>query len=158
MRSKREFIIFLLSVLCLPAPFVFMKIGPGGYAFYGADVPDIYILGGFILGKDISWWGISFAWKFQLICLLVFTGISLMMWRRTYTSGVSSSLNAVRILLLLLFPLWVSLYSNGVKSNSDGADLTVYPHIGWILYGLILLLTAGAPLLAAMRRYAGKPR
>jgi hypothetical protein len=46
-------VVGILAIACLFSPFIFLKIGPKGYEYYGPDVPDIYILGGFILGKDI---------------------------------------------------------------------------------------------------------
>ena len=49
----------------------------------------------------------------------------------------------IQLVLLALFPFWLGLYVNGVISNSDGAaaDLRVYPHIGLLLYVLLLVLT-----------------
>ena len=63
--------IITLALISIVTPFVYMKIGPIGIKYYGKDVPDIYILGGYILGKDTSFWGINFAYKFQLFCILL---------------------------------------------------------------------------------------
>ena len=41
----------VLTVLSIFVPFVYMKIGPMGYRYYGPNVPDIYIFGGYIFGK-----------------------------------------------------------------------------------------------------------
>jgi hypothetical protein len=131
---------FLLSILCVFLPFVYMKIGPGGYAYYGPTVPDIYILGGYILGKDVSWWGISFAYKFQLFFIAIY---ALMAWL-SYKNFSSFKLVAIFqfacFILLCCFVPWIYVYQGHVQNNSDGADLTVYPHIGWVVYmGLLYL-------------------
>ena len=44
----------VLALLTLPLPFVWFEIGPLGKLYYGPSVPDIYILGATILGKDKS--------------------------------------------------------------------------------------------------------
>jgi hypothetical protein len=130
----------ILSFSTLFLPFVFMKIGPGGYAFYGPDVPDIWIVGGFIFGKDISWWGINFAFKFQLVMILFCTGLSALCYRNKIRPLLIYLSQAYYTVMLLAFPYWVWMYTGGVRSNSDCADLTIYPHIGWIVYlGLICL-------------------
>lgn len=132
-----------LSVLALFTPFIWIKIGPQGIAFYGPDVPDIYILGATILGKDRSFPGIAFAIRFQLVLGLGFTLCSglAVLWsrRRTLVRGLAT----VQIALLLLFPFWLGLYVNGVIHNSDGAaaDLRVYPHIGFLVYILLFMLS-----------------
>lgn len=132
-----------LSVLALFTPFIWIKIGPQGIAFYGPDVPDIYILGATILGKDRSFPGIAFAIRFQLVlglCFILCSGLAVM-WsrRRTLVRGLAH----VQIALLLLFPFWLGLYVNGVIHNSDGAaaDLRVYPHIGFLVYILLFALS-----------------
>jgi hypothetical protein len=62
----------VFSVLSLAAPFVWLKIGPNGYAYYGPSVPDIYILGSTVLGKDRSVDAIYFPFTFQLCFILYF--------------------------------------------------------------------------------------
>lgn len=123
-----------LAMACLVLPFIWIKIGPNGHAFYGPDVPDIYILGATILGKDRSFWGIAFAVWFQLAMGLGFIGLAYGVNRGRY------SLAWVQLVLLLLFPVWMKLYVDGVICNSDGAasDLQVYPHVGMAVY-LVLL-------------------
>ncbi|NBO50680.1 MAG: hypothetical protein EBU80_13395, partial [Chitinophagia bacterium] len=49
----------LLTVLSIFLPFVYMEIGPMGYRYYGPNVPDIYICGGYIFGKDTSFFTTS---------------------------------------------------------------------------------------------------
>lgn len=138
---KKLFLIqSILSFSTLVLPFVFMKIGPGGYAYYGPDVPNIWIIGGFIFGKDISWWGISFAFKFQLVMILLCTGLSLWCYKNQVRTFLVYLAQAFYTFMLLLFPVWMWMYTGGVRNNSDCADLTIYPHIGWIVYlGLICL-------------------
>lgn len=130
----------ILSILCLFLPFVWMKIGPQGYINYGPTVPDIYIFGGYIFGKDTSWWGINFAYKFQLITVLTFAFSALLCYLNTTNHTFIINVQAILSILLLLFPMWLWFYTGGVHSNSDGADLSIYPHIGWIAYiGLVFL-------------------
>ena len=133
--------------VAFPARFVHafhrVKIGPQGIAFYGPDVPDIHILGATILGKDRSFPGIAFAIRFQLVmgsCFILCSCLAVLWSRRgTLVRGLAT----VQMILLLLFPFSLGLYVNGVIHNSDGAaaDLRVYPHIGWLVYILLLVLS-----------------
>jgi hypothetical protein len=119
-----------------------MPIGPKGIDFFYPNIPDdVYILGGYILGKDTSWWGINFAYKFQLIFILfgiILNFYSLRIIRDAKTVKLPQIIN---LCLLLLFPYWLQQYISGVKSNSDDAYLLVYPHIGATVYLIILILT-----------------
>lgn len=143
--SKTSFYTLLLTILILAvaqlfSPFVFMKIGPGGYEFYGPDVPDIYIYGGDITGKDKSWSGINFAWKFQFTVILLFIAVNLLsIWRLTKEKSLIF-LTSINQVFLVLFPLWIQIYISGVVNNSDGADLTLFYKYGWVLYGLTFLI------------------
>lgn len=130
----------LLCLASLAAPFIWMKIGPGGYAYYGPNVPDIYILGGYITGKDTSWWGINLAYKFQWICILIFAGLSFLCYRKPDNRRIILTAGFFQIVFLILFPVWMRMYVSGVYNNSDNADLTVYPHVGWLLYILMWIL------------------
>lgn len=140
---KRNLLIeLLIAVLCLFLPFVYMKIGPGGFAYYGPTVPDIYILGGYILGKDTSWWAISFAYKFQLCFILLYIILTYIAFKRTSGSKQIIPLHILKTGLIICFPPWLFFYQAHVQNNSDCADLTVYPHVGWIAYlGLIYIHT-----------------
>ncbi len=134
--SKVSTWIITLAIISLFTPFVYMKIGPKGIAYYGENVPDIYILGGYILGKDTSFWGINFAYKFQLFCILLFISTTYMFEKFRKTSFLISNL-----FLLTCFPFWLELYCSGVKNNSDAADLAiVYPLVGIILWAVLVLL------------------
>ena len=127
----------VLTVLSIFVPFVYMKIGPMGYRYYGPNVPDIYIFGGYIFGKDTSFWGINVAYKIQLGSILL---IAYNQWRYLSTQRVKFMiLNAS---LLLLFPIWLEAYVGGVVCNSDGADLTVYWHSmpGIWVWGVVFAL------------------
>lgn len=112
-----------------------MEIGPKGIEYYGKNVPDIYILGGYILGKDTSFWGINFAYKFQLFAILVYIALI-----HRFKRHQKSLFLFFGLLLLILFPFWLELYVGGVKNNSDGADLTIYPMPGLIIWAVILIL------------------
>lgn len=136
-KFKRMAMAFWLNLLCLPAPFVWMKIGPEGYKYYGPDVPDIWILGAYILGKDTRWWAIGLAWKWQLAFMLITAFCS---WR--YLRKPNKLLLWFNMLWLILFPLWLNIYTGGVKNNSDGADLSIYPMPGLLLWAAIIALHA----------------
>jgi len=129
--------IIALALISMVIPFIYMEIGPIGIKYYGKDVPDIYILGGYIIGKDTSFWGINFAYKFQLLCIAIIIGL-------TYFYSINKKVSYIvaNLVLLFCFPFWLKLYIDGVKCNSDGAasDLTVYPMPGLILWGLIFIL------------------
>lgn len=124
-----------LSIIAIFTPFVYMEIGPKGIEYYGKNVPDIYILGGYILGKDTSFWGINFAYKFQLFAILVYIALIYKFNQRQKPIPLIFS-----SLLLILFPFWLEIYVGGVKNNSDAADLTIYPMPGLIIWAVILIL------------------
>ena len=138
----------VLTVLSIFLPFVYMKIGPMGYRYYGPDVPDIYIFGGYIFGKDTSFWGISFAYKIQLGLILL---IAYNQWR--YLNAKRVKFLIINTTILLFFPIWLETYVGGVVCNSDGADLAVYwysmPGI-WV-WGMVIALH-GAILFAGFRK------
>jgi len=134
MDSKAARLALIAVLLCLPAPFVYMKIGPEGYVNYGPDVPDIWIIGAYIFGKDTSFWGIGFAWKWQLAAILwcAFNLLMFIIDRRIVRLWVN-------IFLLACFPVWLWTYTGGVVNNSDGADLSIYPMPGLFLwFGLLV--------------------
>jgi hypothetical protein len=140
-----------LTLLAIIAPFLLLKIGPKGYEYYGPDVPDVYILGGYIFGKDLSWEPIKLAFQFQLLMILLYLLLIVISYL-TFKWGVITRLPLmVSLLLLLLFPFWLALYTQGVMNNSDGADLTVYPHVGVIIYGLGFCLNYS--LIVKMKKY-----
>lgn len=117
-----------------------MEIGPLGYEYYGPDVPDIWIYGGDITGKDKGWWGINFAYKFQRFTILGYAFLAIFAFfllRKKRFALIPIGLN---LALAILFPLWMKTYISGVVSNSDGADLTVYYKYGWVLYFAIVIL------------------
>ncbi|MGL5890971.1 MAG: hypothetical protein ACRC3B_13875 [Bacteroidia bacterium] len=145
-----------LAIACLFSPFIFLKIGPKGYEYYGPDVPDIYILGGFILGKDISFWGISFAWKFQLIFISLFAVLSFLAVKRLNRNENISRILFIQITLLILFPKWLDEYTEGVIANSDGADLTLHYQFGCLIY-LTICLTEVILFIMYMKLKSKKP-
>jgi hypothetical protein len=131
-----------LSIIAIFTPFVYMEIGPKGIEYYGKNVPNIYILGGYILGKDTSWWGINFAYKFQLFSILVYIALIY-----NYKRHQKSITLMIGLLLLILFPFWLDIYIGGVKNNSDSADLILYPMPGLFIWALILALNLWTILL-----------
>ena len=124
-----------LSIVAIFTPFVYMEIGPKGIEYYGKDVPNIYIFGGYIFGKDTSFWGINFAYKFQLFAILLYTAL-IYRFRRIQKNKIL----IFSLLLLILFPFWLEIYVGGVKNNSDSADLAIYPMPGLIIWAVILSL------------------
>ncbi len=138
-----HFLSAALAFIALGTPFVWMEIGPEGYAYYGPGVPDIYILGGFILGKDISFWGISFAIVVQLVFILYFI-VNCLRAAISKNNKKSFRLTLINSFLLLLFPCWLHNYVGGVVGNSDGADLTIHYHAGLFIYGLLVILNVVA--------------
>jgi hypothetical protein len=127
--------IIALALISIVTPFVYMKIGPIGIKYYGKDVPDIYILGGYILGKDTSFWGINFAYKFQVFCILLVTILTYGFRKHNNVKFLITNIS-----LLLGFPFWLEIYTDGVICNSDTTDLTIYPMPGLILWAIILIL------------------
>ena len=133
----------ILALLILPLPLVWFEIGPLGKLYYGPHVPDIYILGATILGKDRSFWGINFAYKFQLIVIVYFILSTLWTIKMIERRNFAFNLTRFNLTLLILFPLWLYMYSSGVLNNSDGAvaDIELHPGIGLLCYILILMVT-----------------
>lgn len=145
-----RFSIFL-AIVSLATPFFWIEIGPTGIAYYGADIPDIYILGATILGKDRSFLGIAFASTIQLIGILYFITSTYLTFRKASKKRILI-FTTVNLILLLVFPFWLREYVNGVVSNSDGAasDLNIYPHIGLLVY-LFLVIFSSAIIIKALR-------
>jgi len=143
---------FWLAIIALVTPFIWINIGPQGIAYYGPDVPDIYIFGAYITGKDWTFWGIAFAILFQLSMFIVLI-VSASRSVKAAIHGRTRELRllvALDIVLLLLFPAWLATYVEGVINNSDGAaaDLRVYPHLGSVIYLLLLLCTINSMIMA----------
>jgi hypothetical protein len=129
-----------ITILSFFLPFVLLKIGPLGYENYGPDVSDVYIFGATISGKDKSWFPINFSYKFQMIMMLVYLSLTVNTHLRLRKSVIIIWAQVVNLTLLLLFPLWLMAYSNHVINNSDGADLSIYPHIGLAFYSIGLII------------------
>lgn len=128
-----------LAVVALFVPIVWLQVSRGGYIMYGPTVPHVYIYGGAITGKDISFEGIAFAIQFQRIFILLFILLGLISVNIKRISSIFRLL-FVQLFLLLLFPVWLSLYVNGVICNSDGAGLTEHYHIGMLIYLILVIL------------------
>jgi hypothetical protein len=138
--KRTLYLTIIFAAISLATPFVWLKIGPGGYSYYGPEVPDIFILGGTILGKDKSFWGINFAYKFQLIVILYFIASSFLTIRNLKKKSIVITFTLVNSILLLFFPVWLWIYTGGVICNSDGADLSVHPHVGVLIYLILVSL------------------
>lgn len=126
----------ILAIVCLFTPFVWMEIGPLGHQYYGPTVPDVYIYGGDITGKDKSFWVMGACAGFQLIFNLLFIVLSAITLITNKKAG--AALLFVQLGLLILFPLWLEIYIGSVEHNSDGADLTIHKQYGMVLYGILL--------------------
>lgn len=131
----------ILAILTLPLPFVWLEIGPLGKQYYGPNVPDIYILGATILGKDRSFSGINFAYKFQLLTIIYFTFAAIWTIKILDKRKTALLLTTFNLLLLLLFPFWLAIYTDGVICNSDGAAEDIEIHLGFGLMLYLILLT-----------------
>lgn len=124
-----------------------MHVGPLGHQYYGPTVPDVYIYGGAITGKDMSFWGISFAVAFQLVFMLVFSLLSILAFFMKKRVSIVIIL-FLQLILLALFPVWLKIYIGGVMNNSDAADLTVHYQYGMMLYYTLIGTTVLAVILA----------
>lgn len=133
----------ILAIILLFTPIIWMEIGPLGKAYYGPTVPDIYIYGGAITGKDLNWEPILVAMIFQLVVILIgiFLAITSFQWIGK-NNARALTCHTLNTLLLVLFPLWISMYSGHVINNSDGAaaDLTVHYGQGVRVYTALLTL------------------
>ncbi|MDH4471532.1 MAG: hypothetical protein QE487_02935 [Fluviicola sp.] len=128
-----------LAIVALFVPIVWLEVSRGGYKMYGPTVPHVYIYGGAITGKDTSFEGIAFAIQFQRIFILLFIMLGLISFNIKRISSIFRLL-FVQLFLLLLFPVWMALYVNGVICNSDGAGLTEHYHIGMLIYLMLVIL------------------
>ena len=128
-----------LAAICLFTPFVWLQIGPEGYKNYGPNVPDVYIFGANISGKDLRFDGINFAYKFQRAAIVYYIISSSFASLILHHPKATKVISVFNLLLLLLFPLWLVAYTHGVVDNSDGADMTIHPQIGILVYLVMLL-------------------
>jgi hypothetical protein len=146
----------ILALISLAVPFVWLEIGPLGKQYYGPNMPDIYILGATILGKDKSFWGINFAYKFQLFTILYFSISSLWTVCILEKRKLALSLTIINLLLLALFPLWLYYYVGVVLNNSDGAsaDMSIHWHIGLLIY--FAIFTSKLIIISRIFRSYGK--
>ena len=118
------------GIVLLFVPIVWMEIGPEGIAYYGPQVPDIYIYGGAITGKDLAFTPILIAMLLQFGFILVGIFLSVV-----NCFGAENRFRSIGILwfqtsLLLIFPFWMNGYVSGVICNSDGAASDLVVHYG----------------------------
>ena len=103
--------------------------------------PDVWILGGFITWKDLSFPPLGMAWIVQAAGILLFNGcVWVAMWRRT-TLALASSFLGLGCILLASFPFWMMAYVDGGMGNSDGLKFFTHFSVGWLVYGAIVWLT-----------------
>lgn len=133
----------VLAIAALFVPVVWLEVSREGYAFYGPNVPHVYIYGGSITGKDTSFWGIAFAIRFQQVFIALFILLALLSVAIKNVSLVFPLL-FVQLSLLLFFPFWLAAYVNGVVCNSDGAGLTEHYDIGMLIYVILVGLNITA--------------
>ena len=124
----------LLLFFFLFLPIVWMDIGPRGIEFYGPDVPDIYIYGGIITGKDLAFTPILIAMVLQAAFIIAGIVTSLFAFRYTPVKHLALSVTVFHSVALALFPWWIEAYKDGVACNSDGADLTMHWMSGAYVY------------------------
>ena len=130
----------VFAIISLATPFVWLKMGANCYEYYGPNLPDVYILGAWISGKDTSFWAIGFAYIFQLTIILYFILSSFRAVKKLEKKETPLPILIINMLLLLLFPFWLSIYIQGIRDNSGCTDMTTYPHVGSFVYFLLLIL------------------
>lgn len=141
--SKILFALCAVLALCtLPMTFIWLEIGPLGKAYYGPTVPDVYIKGAYITGKDLRFIYILYAALFQFGVIIYYSVISLLLIKTIKERNAILFLALHQFGLLILFPVWLCLYVDGVICNSDGAadDLKVHYGSGLITYCLLFAL------------------
>jgi hypothetical protein len=129
----------ILSLASLLVPVVWLEIGPEGYKVYGPTIPHVFIYGGFITGKDLSFSPIAVAMTVQAAAILLFALLSVRAMRTSDNIQIAWSLLCQSV-LLVLFPFWINSYIGGVINNSDGADLSVHWHVGMLIYIVLAAL------------------
>jgi hypothetical protein len=129
----------LLATVLLFAPVVWMKIGPLGIEYYGPQVPDIYIYGGAITGKDLSFTPILIAMLLQFALIMIGIFLSVVNCFGEWSPARAIGFTWIQTLLLIGFPFWMNMYVSGVLGNSDGAasDMTVQYGTGAAVYLLL---------------------
>lgn len=139
----------LLSAILLFSPIVWMEIGPAGKAYYGPNVPDIYIYGGAITGKDLAFTPILLLMLFQFGVILTSAILSISVVFYPFHPKKAKTITWIICVFLALFPWWISSYNDIVICNSDGAgsDLTVHWSWGLLIYVLICIINAGMLIL-----------
>jgi hypothetical protein len=144
----------VLLVFFLFLPIVWMDIGPLGIEFYGPDVPDIYIYGGIITGKDLAFTPILIAMVLQAAFIISGIITSLFAFRYTPVKNLALSVTIFHSVSLALFPWWIESYKSGVACNSDGADLTMHWMSGAYVYLALVIVNICIyfPLVYAIRK------
>lgn len=105
-------------------------------------MPDVWILGGYIIGKWIFWWGILFAWIGQTLGILLYYALFHAAYRMRSDAGLVVVSLIPAGILLAFFPFWTSIYVEGVIDNSDEVCFFTHYSIGWLIYGAIACLTS----------------
>ncbi len=130
------------AVVLLFLPIVWMEIGPLGISYYGPDVPDIYIKGAAITGKDLAFEPILLAMLLQFAFILIGIFLSAVNCFGEWKPVRAAGFTWFQTSLLLFFPFWMNGYVSVVICNSDGAasDLTVHYGSGVTFYLLLCVI------------------
>jgi hypothetical protein len=120
----------LCGIILLFLPIVWMEIGPSGIAYYGAQVPDIYIYGAAITGKDLAFTPILILMLIQFAFIMIGIFMSIVNCFGEMHRARAVGTTWFQSALLLIFPYWISSYVSVVICNSDGAASDLILHYG----------------------------
>lgn len=139
----------VMGAVLLFLPIVWMEIGPLGIAYYGPQVPDIWVYGGALTGKDLSFAPLMIMLLFQLGFIVIGIVLSLVCFFSWEKRKKVIWLGVIILFILAMFPDWIDDYVNVIIGNSDGAakDLTVRWTYGWYLFCCIAITSSLAFLL-----------
>ena len=132
----------IIAALSMPQTFVWLEIGPLGKIFYGENVPNIYILGWDILGKVKNFISIEGGYKLQLFFISYYIFSTLIIALISHKKTMAYTLALANLIILAAFPLWLTIYTDSVINNSDGAakDLVIHFGSGLFYYLAVLLI------------------
>ncbi len=139
--------LIVLAAIFLATPIVWLKVVGGDFS-----APDIYIHGAYITGKDLRFWGINFAYKFQLSVVLFFIFTNVLTGLKKVGKAKMIILSCLNLLLLLLFPYWLKQYIYGVECNSDSVKLLVNYQVGYAMFWVILSLNILLVIILSMKK------
>lgn len=150
----------LLGVVLIFSPIVWMEIGPNGIAYYGPQVPDIWVYGGALTGKDLGFIPLLLIMLVQFAGILIGVMLSLVCFFRWRKRAVVILSVSIIMLFLLQFPSWITWYVAVIKGNSDGAasDLTIHWTYGTWIFIVIAALNISAVVIGSITYFARRRR